>query len=280
MRISISNLAWEVAEDQAVVAILNARGIDAIDVVPGKYFPHPSIASDTDISRVRDWWNDRGISIVGMQALLFGTTGLNMFGSYETQSTMLAYLATVCRIGAGLGASKLVFGSPRNRDRFGLTNDVAHEIAVIFFRRLGDIADKYGVMVCLEPTPSCYGANFMVGSDETANIVTLVAHPAIRMQLDTGSLTINCEDTHQIIKDYAALIGHIHASEPDLVTLGDAGTNHAAVAEMLDVYLPDQVVTIEMLPAKNGLNLIAVEKAIIVARKYYGDADTLQLSSA
>ena len=204
-----------------------------------------------------------------MQALLFATTGLNLFGTNETQSAMLDHLVAVCRIGAGLGAVKLVFGSPRNRDRSALADDEARKIAIAFFRRLGDIATQQGVVVCLEPTPTCYGANFMINSADTARIVTAVAHPTIRMQLDTGALTINCEDTRQVIKTYAALIGHVHASEPDLVSLGDGGTDHALVAETLRAYLPEQVVTIEMLPAKNEPNLAAMERALIVAIRHY-----------
>ena len=35
---------------------------------------------------------------------------------------MLEHLRAVCRIGAGLGATRLVFGSPKNRDRSGLSD--------------------------------------------------------------------------------------------------------------------------------------------------------------
>lgn len=189
------------------------------------------------------------------------------------QAAMLAHLAAVCWISAGLGAKKLVFGSPKNRDRSALAAQEARDLAAAFFYRLGDIANQHGVVVCLEPNPPCYGANFMIDSAETANIVTAVAHPAIRMQLDTGALTINGEDEHQVIKEYAALIGHVHASEPDLVTLG-GGANHAVVAEALTAYLPEQVVTIEMLPFRNESNLVAMERALIVAIHHYRDGYT------
>ena len=269
MRIAISNIAWDVADDEAVAALLNKYGIDAIDLVPGKYFPDLKNASSADIASVRDWWKARGIAITGMQALLFGTTGLNLFGSTETQSAMLEHLAAVSRIGAGLGATKLVFGSPKNRDCSGLVAAEAQAIAIAFFRRLGDIAGQHGVVVCLEPNPPCYGANFMTNSANTASIVKAVAHPAIRMQLDTGAMTINGEDARQVIKEYAAFIGHVHASEPNLVTLGDGGTDHALAAEALMASLPEQVVTIEMLPAKNEANLTAIERALTVAIQNY-----------
>jgi sugar phosphate isomerase/epimerase len=269
MRISISNIAWEVADDQQVADILRQQQVDAIDVAPGKYFPDPKTAEAADIARVRAWWSDRGIAITGMQSLLFGTTGLNLFGAAESQEAMLEHLRAVCRIGSGLGATRLVFGSPRNRDRTGLADDAAHDIAVAFFRRLGDIAAEQGVFVCLEPNPPCYGANFMTNSRDTATVVSAVAHPAIRMQLDTGAVTINEEDARDVVARYAHLIGHVHASEPNLVTLGEGGTNHGAVAEVLAELLPEQVVSIEMLAPKSGSAVDAVRRAVGEAVRHY-----------
>ncbi|WP_341313015.1 TIM barrel protein [Paraburkholderia sp. IMGN_8] len=269
MRIAISNIAWEVANDQQVADILRSYRIDAIDVAPGKYFPEPKAADASDMARVRGWWADRGIEITGMQSLLFGTKGLNLFGTDESQQAMLEHLRAVCRIGSGLGATRLVFGSPRNRDRTGLADDAAHDIAVAFFRRLGDIAADYGVFVCLEPNPPLYGANFMTNSRDTATVVSAVAHPAIRMQLDTGAVTINEEDARDVVAQYARLIGHIHASEPNLVTLGEGGTNHAAVAEVLAELMPEQVVSIEMLAPKNGSAVDAVRRAVGEAVRCY-----------
>ncbi|MFD1693389.1 sugar phosphate isomerase/epimerase family protein [Azotobacter chroococcum] len=77
------------------------------------------------------------------------------------------------------------------------------------------------MLICLEPNPSCYGANFMTTSVETARVVREVAHPFIGMQLDTGALSINGEDPEAVLRDSSSLIGHIHASEPDLLPLGD-----------------------------------------------------------
>lgn len=269
MRIAISNIAWEVADDQQVADILRSHRVDAIDVAPGKYFPDPKAADATDIARVRAWWSDRGIDITGMQSLLFGTTGLNLFGTAESQQAMLDHLRAVCRIGSGLGATRLVFGSPRNRDRTGLADDVAHDIAVAFFCRLGNVAAEYGVFVCLEPNPPCYGANFMTDSRATAAVVSAVAHPSIRMQLDTGAVTINEEDARDVVTLYAQLIGHVHASEPNLVTVGEGGTNHAAVAEVLAELMPEQVVSIEMLAPKSGSAVDAVRRAVSEAVRCY-----------
>jgi len=269
MRLAISNIAWDVTEDEQVAKLLNRYGIDAIDIAPGKYFPDPAKATDEEIARVKQWWVERGIELTGMQALLFGTSGLNVFGAPEVQEALLQHLAAVCRIGAGLGAIRIVFGSPKNRDRSGLSDEQVQAIAVQFFRRLGDIAQIHGVIIYLEPNPPCYGANFMTNSDETAAIVRQVSHPAIRMQLDTGAITINGEDPATVLENYASLIGHVHASEPEIAPLGDKGTDHAMAAACLRRLLPDSIVTIEMLATKNEPHLVSIERALKVAVNFY-----------
>lgn len=272
MRQAISNIAWDVAEDEAVAALLQHYQVDAIDIAPGKYFPQPAHAKPADTRRVKAWWAVRGIEITGMQALLFGTTGLNVFGSPASQEALLHHLDGVCRIGAGLGAPRIVFGSPKNRDRSGLTDEQTVVVALSFFRRLGDLATAHGVMVCLEPNPTCYSSNFMTTSAETAQMVEQIAHPAIRMQFDTGALTINGEDPATVLQSSAALIGHVHASEPNLLPLGDCcdgGTDHAAMGKALATHLPQHLVTIEMLAMRDEPHLAAIERALKVAIRHY-----------
>jgi D-psicose/D-tagatose/L-ribulose 3-epimerase len=133
MRIAISNLAWDISNDEEIATLLNIYKVDAIDVAPGKYFPNISSASASDIERVCDWWRSRGITITGMQSLLFGTSGFNLFGDRDKQESMLTHLDAICRIGSGLGATRLVFGSPKNRDRSLLSEEQTHSTSVAFF---------------------------------------------------------------------------------------------------------------------------------------------------
>lgn len=277
MRLAISNIAWDVTEDEAIAALLQRHGVDAIDIAPGKYFPEPTLATSAEIRLVKDWWSDRSIEITGMQALLFGTSGLNVFGSSEVQEALLQHLDAVCWIGGELGARRVVFGSPKNRDRSGLTDAEAMAEAISFFRRLGDSAASHGVIMCLEPNPPCYGANFMTTSAETARVVEQIAHPAIRMQFDTGALSINGEDPTSVLRDSAGLIGHIHASEPNLAPLGDGGTDHGKMAEAMLACLPDYLVTVEMLATPNESHLDSIERALGVAIRHYRSNDGGQI---
>jgi len=269
MRLSISNIAWEPHEDEAVAQLLHRHRVDAIDVAPGKYFAQPAQASRPEAERVRARWAERGIEIVGMQSLLFGTQGLNLFGPSESRETMLAYLGDVCRTASWLGVRALTFGSPRNRDRTGLTDGQAEAIALPFFRALGDLAQDQNVVVCLEPNPEVYGCNYMTGTPGTDAVVRQVNHPAIRLQLDTGALTLQGEDLETILRRVAPRVGHVHASEPQLVPLGQGDTQHHQIAPLLHELLPDQTVTIEMLAPRTGDRLEALDRALDVASRAY-----------
>lgn len=254
-----------------VAALLARHRVDAIDVAPSKYFPDPGSADPSRIVAVRDWWSVRGIEITGMQALLFGTSGLNIFGSSTARDPMLARLGAVCRIAGLLGARRLVFGSPRNRDRTGFGDEEVLAQAVAFFRTLGTMAADEGVCICIEPNPSRYGCNFLTTTAEAARIVRAVDHAAIRLHLDTGTIAVNGEDPTMAVRANADIIGHVHASEPDLVPLGDGGSPHVEVARALRLALPGTIVSIEMVATKSEPHLQAIGRALAVACGTYGD---------
>jgi D-psicose/D-tagatose/L-ribulose 3-epimerase len=270
MRIALSNIAWDRPEDADVAALLRRHGLDAVDLVASKYFADAAAASDAEVRAIRAWWADQGFEVTGMQALLFGTTGLALFGDASARDAMLRHLAHICRIGGGLGARALVFGSPRNRDRGTLSDAQVEAIADPFFRALGDIAADHGVVVCLEPNPPHYGGTFMTTSAETRAVVARIDHPAIRMQFDTGALTLSGEAPEAVLAEAGPWIAHVHASEPDLLPLGDGSTDHAAMAAALARRLPDRVVAIEMLATKGEPHLASIERAVVAAKRAYG----------
>lgn len=269
MRIAISNLAWDVSEDDEISALLLKHNINAIDIVPGKYFRDPCKATDKNIARVKAYWEAKGIEISGMQSLLFGKHKLNIFGNKECQNAMLQHLEMVARLASGLGAKRLVFGSPKNRDRKGLSDLQALTIAKEFFTKLGNIALKHEVVFCLEPNPTVYGANFMTTSEETFNVVSAIKHPAIKMQLDTGAITINQESISEVLEYSRDQIGHIHVSEPGLVVVGDIDTDHQNYARHINTKLNKQFVSIEMLVRKHEDRLASIERALEFVNNTY-----------
>ena len=129
MRLAISNIAWDVAEDSFMRDLFHRYHIDAIDIAPTKYFPDVVTVGETEVLQVRDWWRHQGIEITGMQSLLFGTTGLNVFGpaavlivAGPSKEFSVAGSHIVGRCGAGQSlfeyTVETLFGYILNADRF------------------------------------------------------------------------------------------------------------------------------------------------------------------
>jgi D-psicose/D-tagatose/L-ribulose 3-epimerase len=274
MRLSVSNLAWDVVEDDSVARLLGAYGIEAIDIAPGKYFPDPLAATSRDVARVKVFWADRGIEIHALQGLLFGADRLNIFGSPDVVEALLARLEAVCVIAAGLGAGIVVFGSRANRNRVGLDDRTAFDRAVTFFRRAGSLVASYDLVMTLEAIPACYDANFLNRTSEAADVVTAVDMAALRLHLDTGAMFVNGENHYEAITRYASLFAHAHASDPWLATLGDAGCDHASVARVIERLCPDLTVTIEMLPSESMSQIENLRRALAFATERYGNPKT------
>ena len=265
MRLSISNIAWDPSEDEAIATSLRRLGINAIDIAPSKYFLDQAAVSSQQISAVRATWSQRGFDIVGMQSLLFGLPCLNIFGPAEHRSALLQHLTHTCRIAAGLGAQRLVFGSPKNRDSSGLEPSHAAALALHFFTSLGDIALNEGVTICLEANPPSYGCNFITTTDDAIAIIKEINHPAIKLQLDTGTVLINGEDHMQLLSTlskHPRLLGHIHISEPKLIPLGDAQSTLSMLVDRLYKALPKTLVTIEMLATTEEPHSLSIERSI------------------
>lgn len=272
MRLSISNIAWDTSEDERISVILRTIGINAIDIAPSKYFADQSATSSSDIRKVRENWREREFTIVGLQSLLYGVKGLNLFGSDEDRVSLLEHLRHSCRIASGLGASRLVFGSPRNRDCAGLDYSQAEDLALNFFLNLGDIASNEGVTICIEANPHCYGCNFIVTTTEALSFVQKIQHPAIRLQLDTGTILTNKEESSVLLATLSSqpsLVGHIHISEPRLVPPGDAQSKLATLASLMRHYFPDEIATIEMAATTQEPHVVSVERAARWTKEHF-----------
>lgn len=273
MRLSISNIAWSTDDDDSVAELLKRFHVDAIDIAPGKYFKDIKAARSDEILLVKQKWQDKGIEITGMQALLFGTQGLNVFGKPDIQHRMLEHLRSVCFIGEKLGATRLVFGSPKNRDTSGIAPEHVDEMAIQFFSRLGDIARDSGVVICLEPNPTQYGANFMTTAAEASHVVEQTNHPNIKLQIDSGAMAINNENAKSILETQMHSVGHVHLSEPDLLPIGDGYCDHAEFRAALNKYgHTDQIVCIEMLATDNEPSLLAISRALQFVRDTYEES--------
>ncbi|MEK7539951.1 MAG: sugar phosphate isomerase/epimerase family protein [Patescibacteria group bacterium] len=270
MKIALSNIAWDPAENEAVAGIMKEYNVTSLEVAPTKLWNTPENATDADIQLSKEWWEKRGIQIVSGQSLLYGHPELELFVSEENRNQTFEYLSKIIQVCGKLGAKALVFGSPKNRQLHKLTPHEGMEIAVDFFHRLGQVAQDAGTCVVLEPNPPHYFCDFIQTAAEGVELVKQVNHAGFRLHLDAAAMTLNEEPYAKTIEASFPWLKHFHASEPNLQLLGSGKTDHPQIAAVLKSLGYEGFVSVEM---KGGLltpNTKAVETALHVITNIYG----------
>jgi sugar phosphate isomerase/epimerase len=272
VKLAISNIAWAPNDEAPAADLMRVHGFTGVEVAPGKIGPRPAELNDGEIARYREFWNSRGISIVAMQALLFGQNDLAIFGAETSRRAMSEYLARIIRLGGLLGARALVFGSPKNRRVEKLTRAQIDAIALPFFRELGRIAKQHATCLCIEPNPAAYGADWILDATSARELVLAVDHPGFGLHLDGGALHMASEGP-DVIRRCGGLIRHFHASMPELAPVRAGGpTPHETFAKTLREMRYPRWVSIEMRqPADAAATLPQVEAALAYVKSVYGD---------
>lgn len=233
MRTAISNLAWNAADDERVARLMVEAGVRGVEIAPTKVWPKPLDATARELADCRRFWEQRGIGVVAMQALLFGRQDLTLFESAARREATLDYLAKIMDLAAALGAGPLVFGSPKNRRVDGRPMDEIEPIAVDFFRRAGDAAARRGVTLCIEPNPREYDCDFVTNAREGIDLVARVGHPGFRLHLDAAGMTMAGDPLAESLAAALPWLCHFHVSEPNLAPIGTGGVRHDELATNL-----------------------------------------------
>jgi len=267
--VAVSNMAWDPADDAAVAAILRDEGCTGVELVPSKQWSDPAAASSSEIRDYRRAWEDRGLRIASLQSLLFARPDLMLFGDERMRRDLLDYLRAILDVGAELGARAVVFGSPKNRSRGALPVESAQAIATDFFRELGAHASARGVLFCVEPVSPVYGCDFLTTPAEALELVHHVSSPGVRVNADVGSLTTSAEDSATWLRDHIDLVGHVHASEPDLGEVHASPAHEGAARGLADARY-DGWVSVEMSARALAPGLDPIRRAAKFAKACYG----------
>jgi sugar phosphate isomerase/epimerase len=232
-KLAIFNIAWNLGDDARVAELMVEAGVRNVEIAPTKVWPKPLLASAREIADYRRFWESRGISIVAMQALLFGRADLVLFGSPEKREETLDYLTRIMALAQELGAGPLVFGSPKNRKVGARPREEADRLAVDFFRRAGDAAVRHGVLLCIEPNPRDYECDFVTNAREGIALVERVGHPGFRLHLDAAGMHLAGDPPEESLRAALPWLGHFHVSEPFLGPIGQGGVRHELLAGAL-----------------------------------------------
>lgn len=272
MKLSISQIAWTPAENEAVAAMLVEYGLDGFEFVPSLLVPGKPVAelTDEEVQAAGEWWAARRLRPVAAQSLLFNRPELKLFGTDQERESLLDALVRVIRIAGILGATSLVFGSPQNRRREGLSSDRACDIAGEFFRSAAVVAEQYKCVLCIEPNAADYGCDFINRLDDAAVLVRRVNHAGFGLNVDAGVMRLEKDDVSKL-RAVLPLARHFHISEPFLKAVGEEDEFHRKLANTLREFGYDRYVSIEMRKVDETDNLPFISRAVEFAQRVYLD---------
>ncbi|MBX3741159.1 MAG: sugar phosphate isomerase/epimerase [Akkermansiaceae bacterium] len=231
--LSVSHIAWSEPNEEAALRLLSEFDIKSVELAPVRAFGNLLEANEADVRAKAGWYARQGFNISSFQALLFGTSGLLLFADQGSRTNLKRWLMRAAQVAGWCGAKSLVFGSPRNRLRGDLEPCVALEIAIPFFRELGDFCSANDTRLLIEPNPEQYGADFCISLEESITLVRAVDSPGFGLHLDAGGLAISGESFAGILERAADLVHHVHASQPDLSDWKEPDPIHRQVASAL-----------------------------------------------
>ncbi len=262
MKLAISNIAWRPEEEAAVRDLLVQEGVHYIELAPTKYWEDPTTALDDEIASRVEQWKSFGIDVVAFQSMLFLRPDLKLFESESNRRDTVGYMKKFLVLANKMGAKRLVFGSPKNRQRGDMSKEKADEIALEFFRELGDIAAANDVKLCIEPNALQYACDYITTAEEGANLVRSINSPGIGLHLDTACMHLAGDNIEQSIKANIDILEHFHISAPMLETVdAKSGIDYETTLQILKDLNYANIVSIEMKPDE-GDNVARVKKTL------------------
>ena len=230
MKLAVSNIAWDDADEPAVLSLLRHQGICGIEVAPTRFWPDWSGATPSAARAARRRLADEAFEVPSLQAIFYARPECQLFGD---RSAFIDHVRRVADLAAEMGAKVLVFGAPKNRDPGTLTPDIAFTQAVEVLRQCGADCAARGVKLCIEPNPQAYGCNFVTDSRAGLALVRAVGSPGFGLHLDTGGLKLAGQNSALAVAEVRGDLAHLHVSEPGLAPILPASIDHAAVGGAL-----------------------------------------------
>lgn len=215
MRLSVSNIGWEAKNDSYVYSIMKSYKFAGLEIAPTRIFPDNPY---DHITEARNWADElkkhEGLSIPSMQSIWYGRSE-KLFGSREERSALVEYTKKAILFAQAIGCKNLVFGCPRNRTK---PKKADENIAIEFFREIGDYAFAHNTVVGMEANPPMYNTNFIIDTASALKIIETVDSDGFKLNLDVGTMIANEEDL-SVLQNKEQLINHVHISEPGLKIL-------------------------------------------------------------
>ena len=259
MKYSISNIAWDAADDFAMYTFLQQNGIDGIEIAPTRLFSNPYENIEMAQLYATMLKNRFNLEISSMQSIWFGQHG-NIFNAEEAK-VLSDYTKKAMDFASATGIKNLVFGCPRNRN---MPQGKSEDDVLEFFFELGEYAKAKGTVLALEANPVIYNTNFLNYTKDVCEFCRKIGSEGVKVNIDFGTILYNKENPH-LIKTYKNTVNHIHLSVPNLEYVGKI-KEHATLKKVLDKIDYDGYLSIEM---KNQNDIRKVQQSVLYLKENF-----------
>ncbi len=246
---------------------LGALGLRGVEVAPTRLAPWPEL-TPARIRAHRQALAEVGLIVPSLQAILFGAEGVALLGDVAAYARLLEHLRHVAAVASEYGARIAVLGAPRQRARGAMAEADAFALGAERLRGCAEACmAEAGLVLALEPVPTHYGSDFLLGAAEAEAMVRQVAHPGLRLHLDTGCALLGGDNIGTAITAGADVLAHMHIAEPDLAGFLSPRAAHTEAAAALQVAGYSRWRSIEMRQAPDWR--AACEAALRFATRVY-----------
>ena len=247
MKLSISNIAWDAKDDKTIYEMMKTYGFSGVEIAPTRWVAEMPYDKAEDAAAIlAELKETYGYSVPSMQSIWFGRSE-RIFVNEEERQLLIDYTKKAIDYAAKIGCKNLVFGCPRSRNieaEWGLSEKEIEEIAVNFFKELGEYALQKGTIIGMEANPPIYNTNFVNTTEQALDLVKKVDSKGFLLNLDVGTMVHNGESA-ELLKGKVHLINHVHVSEPGLKPIEERAL-HKELAAILQEEAYENFVSIEM----------------------------------
>jgi sugar phosphate isomerase/epimerase len=239
MKLSVSNLAWDVQDNQKVFYLLNELGINNVEGVLTKIDNWDKL-SDNVLYEFKKKLDTYHIKIESIQSIFYN---IKCDGIRDSKVVFNHFkrLIEICQI---LDVKVMVFGSPTMRT--GIIDESLSKI----FKKFDELLNNTEITLVIEPNAKIYGGNYFYNLSEIVEFIENNKLVNIKTMIDTHNLELEGYNSISELKKYYNYINHIHVSEVKLAPIINSET-HVKFSNELKKIGYDKIITYEVLKCDN-----------------------------
>jgi sugar phosphate isomerase/epimerase len=236
MKLAVSNLAWDIQDNQKVFNSLNKLNINNVEGVLSKIDSWENLTEEK-IQSYSELLKSNNLGINSLQSLFFNVE----CDDISNVEIILNHFQRLINYSKILSVNVLVFGTPYLRKKIDGWENYLIEI----FTKLDEMLDGTGIYVLIEPNSKIYGGEFFHNLSEITDFILTNALKNIKTMIDTHNLLLEGDDPILEIEKYYSLINHIHISEEKLKPIENY-TFHITFSNKIKSMGYDKTVTYEL----------------------------------